>query len=238
MSTFTNSITNIVNSGYVNTNYTQKQISQIAESIRDGAIDTVTFSDESKNLFQISQIDTMLNGIFGLPNELDVSQKEELDRMRSSLDSLFATNSSQLQLTNFDEIFENLGISEGSKEQIQNLTNELSQYLVQRSIGELFGDSDSTNFSFFSQGYNTILGEKITENETNTLGTLSIQLNRLLFSSEENQVSSYLNLFNDLYGLNDPNPEELFSANSLITQRNTLLSSALLERSYESTYNL
>ena len=238
MSTFTNSITNIVNSGYVNTNYSPKQISQIAESIKNGAIDTVTFSDESKNLFQISQIDTMLNGIFGLPSELDASQKKELESLRSSLDTLFPTNSSQLELTNFDEIFENLGINEGNKEQVQNLTNELSQYLTQRSISTLFGNSGGTDLSFFSEGYNTILGEKLTENETNELGTLSLQLNRLLFSSDDNQASSYLNLFNDLYGLNDPSSEDLFNANSLITQRNTLLSSTLLERSYQSTYNI
>jgi len=129
-------------------------------------------------------------------------------------------------------------VSEKSKEQIQSLTNELSQYLTQRSIIELFGDSGETNLSFFSEGYNKILGEKLTESETNGLGTLSIQLNRLLFNSDDNQLSSYLNLFNDLYGLNSPSDEELFSANSLLTQRNTLLSTALIERSYQSSYTL
>ncbi|HIP58829.1 MAG TPA: hypothetical protein EYH01_00200 [Campylobacterales bacterium] len=238
MSTFTNSITNIVNSGYINTNYTSKQISQIAESIKNGAIDTVTFSDESKSLFQISQIDSTLNGIFGVPNDLDSKQQKELESLRANLDTIYPTNSSQLQLINFDEIFQNLGVSEGSKEQIQSLTNELSQYLTQRSIIELFGDSGETNLSFFSEGYNKILGEKLTESETNGLGTLSIQLNRLLFNSDDNQLSSYLNLFNDLYGLNSPSDEELFSANSLLTQRNTLLSTALIERSYQSSYTL
>jgi hypothetical protein len=236
MSTFTNSITNIVNSGYINTNYTSKRISQIAESIKNGAIDTVTFSDESKNLFQISQIDNTLNGIFGMPNDLDSSQQKELESLRANLDTIYPTNSSQLQLVNFDELFQNLGLNEASKDQIESLTNELSQYLTQRSISELFGNAGGTDLSFFSEGYNKILGEKLTEDETSGLGTLSVQLNRLLFNSEDNQLSSYLNLFNDLYGLNDPSEEDLFNANSLLTQRNTLLSSALLNRTYQSTY--
>ncbi len=235
MSTFTNSVTNIVNSGYVNTTNSPKQISQIAESIKNGAIDTVTFSSESKNLFEISQIDSMLNGIFGIPNNLDANQQKQLDSLRSGLDTIYSNNTSQLENINFDKIFQNLGVSEGSKEQVQNLTNELSSYLTEHSIGQLFGNSN-TNFSFFTDGYNKILGEKLTQEETNKLGTLSLQLNRLLFSNDDNQVSSYLNLFNDLYGLNEPSEEELFNASSLLTQRNTLLSSALLERSYQSNY--
>ncbi len=235
MSTFTNSVTNIVNSGYVNTNYTQKQITQIAESIKNGAIDTVTFSDESKNLFQISQIDSMLNGIFGIPNDLDTEHLKELESLRVGLDTIYPNNSSQLEQINFDEIFQSLGVSAGSKEQIQNLTNELSQYLTQRSISELFGKKEN-DLSFFTSGYNTILGEKLTEEDTNQLGSLSLQLNRLLFNSNDNEISSYLNTFNDLYGLNNPSEEELFNASSLLTQRNTLLSSTLLDRSYQSTY--
>jgi len=235
MSSFTNSITSIVNSGYVNTNYTQKQISQISESIRNGAIDTVSFSNESKNLFKISQIDNMLNGIFGIPNDLDTDQLKELESIRAGLDTIYPNNSSQLEQINFNQIYQNLGVSGGSKEQIQNLTNELSQYLTQRSISELFGNQEN-DLSFFTSGYNTILGEKLTEDETNQLGSLSLQLNRLLFNSHDNEISSYLNTFNELYGLNNPSKEELFNASSLLTQRNTLLSSALIDRSYQSTY--
>jgi hypothetical protein len=235
MSTFTNSITNIVNSGYVNTNYSPKQINQIAESIKNGAIDTVSFSSESKNLFEISQIDSMLDGIFGIPNNLDASQQKELDALRAGLDTIYSNNSSQLENIDFDKIFQNLGVGEGDKNQIQNLTNELSSYITEHSVSQLFGRSDN-NLSFFTDGYNKILGEKLTEDETDKLGTLSLQLNRLLFSNDNNEISSYLNIFNDLYGLNDPSEKELFSASSLLTQRNTLLSSALLNRAYQSNY--
>ena len=235
MSTFTNSITNIVNSGYVNTNYSSKQITQIAESIKNGAIDTVSFSKESKNLFQISHIDSLLDGIFGIPNNLDTSQQKELDSLRRGLDTVYANNSSQLENINFDKIFQNLGVGDVSKNDIESLSNELSAYLTQRSISELFGSNDN-DLSFFTNGYNSILGEKLTEDETVGLGSLSLQLNRLLFSNDDNKISSYLNVFNEIYGLNDPNEEDLFNASSLLIQRNTLLSSTLFDRSYQSTY--
>ncbi len=233
---FTDSITNIVNSGYINQTSSQKQLSQIAESIKNGAIDTVSFSDESKNLFQISQIDTMLNGIFGIPNDLDANQLKELEDIRASLDILNPSNSSQLEIIDFEKVYKNLNLSDASKEQIENITNEFGDYLTQRSVSQLFGNENSLNLASFSDGFNTLLGEKLTPEETEKLGTLSVQLNRLLFNSEDNQVSSYLNIFNDLLGLNEPSEEELFSASSLLTQRNTLLSSSLINRSFQSTY--
>jgi hypothetical protein len=236
MSTFTNSITNIANSGYITSALNSKQISQISESIKNGAIDTVSFSDESKNLFQISQIDTMLDGIFGIPNNLSQTQKDELEKLRSSLDTIFPTSSSKLQQTNFDEIFKNLGLNEGNKEQLQKLSNELSTYLTQNSISQLFGSDNSTDLSMFSNAYSNILGEKITTNESDQLGSLSLQLNRLLFDSNDNSTSSYLDIFNDMLGLNNPSDDDLFNASSLVTSRNTLLSSVLLNRSFQSSY--
>ncbi len=233
MSIFTNSITNIVNSGYINTSTKTKQIS---DAIKNGAIDTVSFSNESKNLFEISQIDNKLDGIFGVPNDLDKAQLKELQNIRASLDAIYPNNSSQLELINFDKIFQNLGVNNENKEQVQNLTNELGNYLTGRSVSQLFGNDTSNDLSFLSGGFRTILGEKLTTNESEQLGTLSTQLNRLLFNNDNNQVSSYLNLFNDLYGLNNPSQEELFNAGGLLTQRNTLLSSTLLGRDYSSTY--
>jgi len=236
LSIFTNSITNIVNSGYINQTSSQKQLSQIAESIKNGAIDTVSFSDESKNLFQISQIDTMLNGIFGIPNDLDANQLKELQNIRASLDVLNPNNSSQLEIIDFEKVYKNLGLNDANKKQIESITNEFGNYLTQRSVSQLFGNENSLNLASFSDGFNTLLGEKLTSGETEKLGTLSIQLNRLLFNSKDNQVSSYLNIFNDLLGLNNPNEEEIFNASSLLTQRNTLLSSSLINKSYQSTY--
>ncbi len=236
MSTFTNSITNIVNSGYVNPLTSSRQTSALVEAIKNSAIDPVTFSQESQNLFQISQIDTMLNGIFGLPNELNEEQKNLLETLRAGLDGFYPTGASQLEVTDINEILQNLGITEGSQKQIEGLTNELSSYLAESAIGQLFGTENSSNFSFYSNGYSSILGEKLTDDESIQLGNLSLQLNRLLYSSDDNQVSSYLNLFNDLYGLGTPSEEDLFTANALVTQRNTLLSSALLDRAYQPAY--
>jgi hypothetical protein len=237
MSGYTNSVTNIVNSGYVNTSYSTKQIEQISNSIKNSAIDNVSFSDEAKKLFQISEIDNMFNGIFGIPNNLTKEQQSQLDGLRAGLDTIYSNNSSQLQQIDFEEIIKNLGITEGSPQQLQNLTEELSNYLTERSVSQLFGNSDNTNtLSFLSSGYNSILGEKLTEDETKSLNTLSLQLNRLLFQDDNNEISSYLNTFNDLYGLKSPNENELFDASTLLTQRNSLLSSLLYDRSYQSTY--
>ena len=235
MSTYTNSITNIVNSGYT-ANYSPKRISQLNEIIKTGAIDSVNFSNESKNLFQISQIDTLLDGIFGIPKNLTTDQQNQLDELRKGLDGIYSNNSSQLEIIDFDKIFKNLDISDGNKEQIKELTNELNKYLAENSISQLFGNSSSNTLSFLSDGYNTILGEKLSADETQKLGTLSLQLNRLFFNNDNNKVSSYLNLFNDLYGLNTPNEQELFDARTLVAERNSLLSSVLLNRSYQSTY--
>jgi hypothetical protein len=235
MSTYTNSITNIVNSGYTN-NYTSKQASQLNEIIKSSTLDSVYFSNESKNLFQISQIDTILDSIFGIPKNLTTDQQIQLDELRKGLDGIYSNNSSQLEIIDFDKIFKNLDINDENTQQIKELTNELNKYLVENSISQLFGNSSSNTLSFLSNGYNTILGEKLTTEESQKLGTLSLQLNRLFFSDDNNQLSSYLNLFNNVYGLNTPNEQELFDAKTLITQRNSLLSSVLLNRSYQSTY--
>ncbi len=236
MSTFTNSITNIVNSGYIGNGYNKKEVTQISASIRNSAIDNVNFSNESKSLFQISQIDTLLNGIFGLPNNLTQSQKDELEGIRKGMDGLNLKNSSQLELIDFDKIYKNLGLQESDKEKIRGLVQELTNYLTQNSINNLFGNTNNNDFSFLSDGYSKIFSEKLTNDEVDSLGYLSTQLNRVLFSSENNQTSSYLNIFNDLVGLNNPSGNDLFNANSLLLQRNTLLSSTLLNRPFSSNY--
>jgi hypothetical protein len=235
MSSFTNSINNIVNSGYVN-NITSKQRTQLVESIKNSAIDTVTFSQESKSLFDISQIDNMLDGIFGIPKNITTEQQSQLESIRKGLDGIYSNNSSQLEQIDFEKILKNLGIDGANAKQIQNITNELGSYITERSIAQLFGTDKNDSFSFLSQGYNNILGEKLNKDESKDLGSLSLQLNRLLFNSDDNKISSYLNIFNDLYGLNNPSNQELFDASTLLTERNTLLSSILLNRSYQATY--
>ncbi len=232
MSSFTNSITNIVNSGYINRTTSSQQAAALVQAIKSSAIDTINFSQESQNLFQISQIDTQLNGIFGLPNELTEEQQSILNSFRTSLDGFNPTSPSRLEVIDLEEIMQELGITEADTEQVQQLTRELGNYLTEQAIGQLFSTSNN-NFSFYSDGYSSVLGEKLIDVESIQLGNLSLQLNRLLFNSDNNETSSYLNLFNDLYGLNNPSEEDLFTASSLLTQRNTLLSSVLLQRDYQ-----
>lgn len=92
MSTFTNSITNILNSGYINSLTSTKQISQITESIKSGTIDSVNFSKESQNLMSVAKLDNMLDGIFGVPATLDDEQQKQLESLRVSLDKMFPTS--------------------------------------------------------------------------------------------------------------------------------------------------
>lgn len=237
MVSFTNSINNIINSGYLNNISSTKTASILSQALQTSAIDSVNFSQAAQNLLQISEIDSLLSGIFGFPNDLSEDQQSTLDTMRASLDTLFPNSSSTLSQINFDEIYANLGLDSTNQEQIQTLTDQLSSYLTELSIGQLFGTDSTTNLSLYSNGYNSILGEQLTDEESIQLGTLSTQLNRLLYNNTENDVSNYLNIFNDFYGLNNPNEDDLLTAASLLTQRNTLLSSVLLERSYQSTYS-
>lgn len=236
MVSFTNSINNIINSGYLDSISSTKSASILSQALQTSAIDSVNFSQAAQNLLQISEIDTLFNGIFGLPNELTEDQQGTLESIRASLDTLFPNSSSTLSQINFEEIYANLGLDDTNKAQIQTLSDQLSTYLTELSIGQLFGTDSTANLSLYSNGYNTILGEQLNDEESIQLGTLSLQLNRLLYNNTDNDVSSYLNIFNDFYGLTDPNEDDLLTAASLLTQRNTLLSSVLLERSYQNTY--
>ena len=233
MSTFTSSITNILNSGYITPLTSSQNKSSIVEAIKSGTIDSVNFSKESQNLLSIANIDTMLDGIFGLPSTLSDVQKTELEGLRTSLDGLFPTTSSQLQSLNIDTIIKNLGLSRDDSQEIKSLTDEITQYITQMSITNLFGDSSSTDFRPYSSGFSQIFSQNLTTEETNSLGKLSIQLNRLIFPNNNSDITSYLNTYNELYNLNNPTDQQLQDATSLLTQRNTLLSSILQGRATE-----
>ncbi len=243
MSTITNNINNITNIPTLSNISQSAQNDLVSQSIKNSIIDTVNFSDEAVNLFQISEIDSLFDGIFGIPNELDDTQQKELDSLRLSLDTLFPSTSSNIQTLDFDKTYTNLvnTILQGNlatQEQssgLEAMATELKSYLSELSLNQLSGDA-TNNFSLFSQGFDTIFDQKLTQEESNQLSSLSLQLNRLFFTSEDSQTSSFLDTFNSLYGLNNPDQNQLNQAIDLLAQRNTLLSSSLLNRDFDSTY--
>jgi flagellar biosynthesis component FlhA len=237
MSTFTDSITNILNSGYITPTTTNRAKVDIAMAIKNGSIDSVNFSDESKNLFEIAQIDSMLNGIFGFPSQLNEDQKDALQSLSSSINRTYL-NQSSLNIVDIDQILENLGVSDIDKSQTKNLTQEIGQYITQMAISNLFGNEDNTNFASLSNGFSQIFSEKLSSDDIENLGNLSIQLNRLIFNNSSLEVSSYLDTYNKLYNLSNPTEQELQDSISLITKRNALLASTLLQRDNQNYYSV
>jgi flagellar biosynthesis component FlhA len=237
MSTFTDSITNILNSGYITPTTTNRAKVDIAMAIKNGSIDSVNFSDESKNLFEIAQIDSMLNGIFGFPSQLNEDQKDALQSLSSSINRTYL-NQSSLNIVDIDQILENLGVSDIDKSQTKNLTQDIGQYITQMAISNLFGNEDNTNFASLSNGFSQIFSEKLSSDDIENLGNLSIQLNRLIFNNSSLEVSSYLDTYNKLYKLSNPTEQELQDSISLITKRNALLASTLLQRDNQNYYSV
>jgi flagellar biosynthesis component FlhA len=206
-------------------------------AIKNGSIDSVNFSDESKNLFEIAQIDSILNGIFGFPSQLNEDQKDALQSLSSSINRTYL-NQSSLNIVDIDQILENLGVSDIDKSQTKNLTQDIGQYITQIAISNLFGNEDNTNFASLSNGFSQIFSEKLSSDDIENLGNLSIQLNRLIFNNSSLEVSSYLDTYNKLYNLSNPTEQELQDSISLITKRNALLASTLLQRDNQNYYSV
>jgi len=242
MSTITNSINNLVNIPSTMNISQSVQKELVKQSIQSSIIDTVNFSDEAKSLFQISEIDKLFDGIFGIPNELTSTQQDELDTLRLSLDKLSPNSSSTLQTLDFDKTYNHLVDSfleqqinlDTKSDALATLSNELKSYLAERSLSQLTGETNP--FTLFSQGFTILFDEKITEEESTQLSTVALQLNRLFFAGDDSQTASFLDTFNNLYGLNTPDENQLNQAIDLLAQRNSLLSSVLSNRDFNTTY--
>ena len=242
MGTFINSINNIVK--LPSTISQNRRVALISQSIQNGIIDTVNFSDQAKNLFDISSIDKQFDGIFGLPNELSPSQQQELQTIQKSLDTLFTTSNTNFQTLDFDKTYDDLvnnllkdqEISPAEQTQLKDLSTELKNYMAELSLNQLTGSQGST-LSQLTQGFNAIFPAQISDEESQKFATLSLQLNRLFFTNEDSQTSSFLDQFNSLYGLNSPDKETLNQAVNLFSQRNTLLSSLLANTNFNTTYS-
>lgn len=236
MSDFTTSIQNISNVYGVAPVYTPKQTQQIATIIKNGTIDSVNFSDESQNLFQIAQINGRFDDLLGVPSTLTTTQQSELEKLGSIAQNLFSNGSLKPASTDYEAILENITkLYEGkeldtkTQEELVTLTGELQSYVQNLSITQLFSSSSVSST-------NTLFNERLTDDEKSDLGKISQQLNRVLFTSTDNEGSSFLDSLNSLYGLNTPSSEENDDIFSLFSQRNSLLTSVLLNRNLASNY--
>jgi len=236
MSDFTTSIQNISNVYGVAPVYTPRQTQQIATIIKNGTIDSVNFSDESQNLFQISQINGRFDDLLGVPSTLTSSQQSELEKLGFIAENLFFNGSLKPASTDYDAILENINkLYEGkeldsqTEQQLLTLTGELQSYVQNLSITQLFSSSTVSST-------NTFFNERLTDSEKSDLGKVAQQLNRVLFTSTDDTGSSFLDSLNSLYGLNTPSIEEENDIFSLFSQRNSLLTSVLLNRNLASNY--
>jgi hypothetical protein len=228
MATLTNSITNIINSGYISALSPTQNSSLVTKLVKSASYDSINFSDEAKKLYEISNIDSLFNGLFGFPAELNDEQKSTLNGLKSIYSNLLPSTTPQLQFVNLDEIYEKLGIENANKDDIKKVTNQLNSYITELSINQLFNTEKTNSFSLSS--YTPFLQDKLSKDDIEKLGNLSLQLNRVIFSSSSNDISSYLDTFNNLYKLNNPSDKELKNSAELLTKRNMLLSSILLNK--------
>ncbi len=236
MADFISQIQNIANVYAPATVNNRQSIEQIATLISHGTVDTVNFSDDGKNLFQISQINSQFDDIFGLPNTLTSQQNEKLEKLGAVAENLFSNGSLQARSIDYDAILNNITklyegktLSKNEQDKLVTLGAELQSYVQNLSITQLFSTSSVS-------ATNTLFNTQLSDSEKSDLGKIAQQLNRVLFTSTDSEGSSFLDSLNSLYGLNTPSSQEEDNIFSLFTQRNSLLSSVLLNRNLASNY--
>ena len=242
MSDFTTSVQNIAKVYSTTPVQTRRQSQQIATLIQHGTYDSINFSKESQNLFQLSQMNGRVDDLFGVPNKLTDTQQSQLEKLGSIAQNLFSNGSVQRASTDYESIIENIeklyeGKTLTSKEQdkLVKLTDELQSYMQNLSITQLFSNTKN-DFFLGDNATNTLFNDKLTESEKSDLGKISQQLNRVLFTVNDESGSSFLDSLNSIYGLNTPSKDEDNDIFSLLSQHNTLLSSVILNRSLTSNY--
>ena len=227
MAILTNSITNIINSGYISALSPTQNSSLVTELVKSASYDSINFSDKAKKLYEISNIDNTITSLLETPSNITQEQSSYLTSLQSFY-NITPTTSSLLNLVNIDDIYKSLGISDANKEDIKKLTNELNAYITELSINQLFNTNQTTTSTLFN--YNPLLINNLTQDDITRLSNLSLQLNRVIFSSPSKDLASYLDSFNQLYQLNTPSQDELQNIADLTTKRNMLLSSILLNK--------
>lgn len=241
MSDFTSSIRNVA-ALYASTSVSSpKQVEQVATLIQNTTIDTVNFSQDSQNLFQIAQINSQFDEIFGIPTSLNEEDASLLDRLSAAAKTLFDRGALELSRADYDAILEDINtlyeegsLVQGDPEEVATLTAQLQEYVQNISITQLFSQ-DSDNF-FSTVSTNTLFAEQLSDSEKSELGQISLQLNRFLFSTNDSEASDFLDEINTLYGINSPLSDEENDILSLFRERNALLSSVLLNRDLNANY--
>jgi hypothetical protein len=235
MADFISQIQNIANVYQTTPTTSNAKIEQIATLIQYATADSVNFSKESQNLLQISEIDKQFETLLGLPQSLTPTQQQSFDTLNQVAQSLFNNQSLTPSSIDYDAIMKNIeklfsNVDDEDKKRMQELTAELQRYIQNLSITQLFSPSYTTSTTA------TLFNERLTESEQADLGRVSTQLNRLLFSANDENASSFLDELNSLYGLSNPTESEREDILSLFHERNTLLSSILLNRDLISNY--
>ncbi len=211
---------------------------QLAEAVRLGAIDTIGFSQNAKNLFAIDQTDRFFDTAFGLPADLNDAQQAQLREIQRQMQLFFGTDSQNLSSfvdtlrSGVEDYLQTNGTRPDSA-----LQDALNGYIVSKSFSQLLGKDTSfpkSNDIFMTLGegnLSTLITAKIRPEELENLGKLSTQLNRLFFQSSDRTFNDLLDGYNDLYGLQSPSDTVLAEAKSRFLYRNSLFADLLGERS-------
>ncbi len=213
-------------------------VDRLAEAVRLGAIDSVDFSQNARNLFGIAQTDRFFDTAFGLPADLNDAQQAQLREIQQQMQLFFGTDSQNL--SSFVDTLRN-----GVEDYLQTngtrtdsaLQDALNGYIVSKSFSRLLGnDTDSQQgtdiFTRLGESHlGTLFAANIRPEELENLGKLSTQLNRLFFQSSDRTFNDLLDRYNDLYGLQKPSDTVLAEAKSRLQHRNSLFADLLGERS-------
>jgi len=236
MADFISQIQNIANI-YPPTTIRTPEIKQIATILSHKTADSVNFSNESKNLFEISQIDKNFDQILSLPrdlNEINSNYKEKLAKIAKDL---FLNGSLQKSSIDFDaigktisKIYHKSDLSKKDRKTLVNLSASIQTYMQNQLISQLISPSSPI------QTTKSILTTNLNQEDITNLAKISKQLNRVLLTPTNSEGSLFLDSINSLFALNNPSNKEKDDIFSLFTNRNILLSSIILNRNLDSNY--
>ena len=236
MGLFTDSISQILTTQNLQRISARIKPQQLVQIMRQSSVDSVNFSSEAKKLFAIFENDTFFDTKFGLPAGLDETQQQELQSIQKELQLLTpstGTTQSFEKLYDYFTDFIKRFVDKTSGQETQILEESLKAYVVQQSVGNLFG-ADTFGSDIFTilgnSNLSTLFATTLSSDEQQQLTKLSLQLNRLFFTGADNTFNALLEQFNNLYGLKNPDETTLFEAMTRFDARNALLADVLRSR--------
>ncbi len=211
----------------------------IAEVIKNSIVDSVNFSQNSRNLYQISQIDNQINSILGVDNPKDSISTKDLKDLALRANELFNNGSLTLNSANFSEIVDivrKLHNSDDPKttDKIATLTNTLYSFTQLQALNSLSVTPSDSIFS--SNSINSLLQTTLFPDQLEKLGDIAPSLSQVLFSGSNRDGESFLERLGSIYGLNSLDDEGKKRAITLLNSRNSLLSSIVINSDIFSTY--